>query len=176
MSIEAHLATQDIGYTVLRPSTFVDILRRAGAPVADRSWGGTAGGGRMNFIDTRDVADAAYIALLDETNPNSQRAYHLTGPRAWTVQEIAHELSRLLGQEVTYTDRTPDEHRGELLATGHSDFVADLLLGLDQVFRESVLAETTSTGEELTGHAPRSLPQWLAENISVFRKQDAVAG
>jgi uncharacterized protein YbjT (DUF2867 family) len=170
MSIEAHLAAQSVGYTVLRPSTFADILRRAGAPVADCSWGGAAGTGRMNFIDTRDVADVAHVALLDEASLNSQRAYHLTGPRAWTMQEIAAELSRLLGREVVYTDRSPAEQRAALLAAGSNEFVADLLLGLDQVFRESALAEVTSTVEALTGHAPRSLPQWLAENVSVFQK------
>jgi uncharacterized protein YbjT (DUF2867 family) len=174
MSIEAHLAAQSIGFTVLRPSSFVDILRRAGAAVADDSWGGAAGAGSTNFIDTRDVADAAYFALLDEAGMKSQRAYHLTGSRAWTMQDIACELSRLLGREVTYTDRTPEEQRAALLATGMSDFVADLLLGLDQVFRESVLAETTSTVAALTGHAPRSVTDWLAENIALFRtKQSA---
>ena len=35
MEIEAHLARHDIGYTILRPSSFVDILARAGAPVAE---------------------------------------------------------------------------------------------------------------------------------------------
>jgi NAD(P)H dehydrogenase (quinone) len=171
MSIEAHLATQSIGYTVLRPSSFVDILRRAGAAVANDSWGGAAGFGSTNFIDPRDVADAAYFALLDEPGMKSQRAYHLTGSRAWTMQEIARELSRLLDREVIYRDRTAAEQRAELLADGTSDFVADLLLGLDQVFRESVLAETTSTVEALTGHAPRPLTQWLAENISLFQKK-----
>jgi NAD(P)H dehydrogenase (quinone) len=32
-----------------------------------------------------------------------------------------------------------------------------------------VLGETTSTVEELTGRAPRSLTDWLSENISIFK-------
>jgi NAD(P)H dehydrogenase (quinone) len=43
------------------------------------------------------------------------------------------------------------------------------MMGLEQTFRESVLGETTSTVKELTGEAPRSLPEWLAENIGLFR-------
>jgi NAD(P)H dehydrogenase (quinone) len=168
MRIEAHLAAQRIGYTVLRPSPFVDILKRAGAQVAGGTWSGAAGSGLANFIDTRDVADAAYVALLDEAGRNSQRAYHLTGSRTWTMQEIADELSRLLGRRVAYENRTLAEQRSALLAAGMSDFVTDLLVGLDQLFRESTLAETTSTVEQLTGHAPRPLTQWLTENISVF--------
>jgi uncharacterized protein YbjT (DUF2867 family) len=171
MQIEAHLAAHNIGYTLLRPSSFVDILARASAPVADGSWGGVAGNGRVNFIDTRDVADAARAALLDNEHIHSQRAYHLTGPGTVSMPEVAEELSRLLGETVLYQHRTHDEHRGVLIASGVSEMVADLLLGLDGMFRESVLAETTSTFSELTGQTPRSVAGWLSDNIAVFRKK-----
>ncbi|UPJ49024.1 SDR family oxidoreductase [Bradyrhizobium sp. 200] len=170
MQIEAHLATADIGYTVLRPSSFVDILARAGAQVADDSWGGAAGDGVVNLIDTRDVADAARVALLDEAHPTAQRAYHLTGPRAVSMLEIAEEISKLVGRTVTYQQRSPSEQREKLLASGLNEFVADLLLGLDRLFHQSALAETTSTVKELTGHEPRSVAGWLSENIAKFRK------
>lgn len=170
MQIEAHLATFDIGYTVLRPSTFVDILARAGAQVADDSWGGAAGDGVVNLIDTRDVADAARVALLDDAHPTAQRAYHLTGPRAVSMAEIAEEISKLLGRTVTYQQRSAAEQREKLLASGLNEFVADLLIGLDRLFHDSALAETTSTVENLTGHAPRSVAGWLSENISKFQK------
>jgi uncharacterized protein YbjT (DUF2867 family) len=170
MQIEAHLATSDIGYTVLRPSTFVDILARAGTQVADDSWGGAAGDGVVNLIDTRDVADAARVALLDDAHPTAQRAYHVTGPRAVSMAEVAEELSNLLGRTVTYQQRSPAEQREKLLASGLNEFVVDLLVGLDRLFYDSALAETTSTVETLTGHAPRSAAGWLSENISKFQK------
>lgn len=170
MQIEAHLATLDIGYTVLRPSAFIDILARAGAQVADDSWGGAAGDGVVNLIDTRDVADVARVALLDDADPTAQRAYHLTGARAVSMHEIAEEISKLLDRTVTYQQRSPAEQREKLLASGLNEFVADLLLGLDRLFYQSALAETTSTVEKLTGHPPRSVAGWLSENISKFRK------
>ncbi len=169
MQIEAHLAQQPVASTVLRPSAYVDILKRTAGQIAAGSWAGAAGGGRVNFIDTRDVADAARVALLEEFGPESQRAYHPTGPRAWTMQQIAEQLSSLLSHPVVYKHRSPEEQRAALLADGLPLLVADLLVGLDQVFRESVLGETTSTVEALTGKPPRTLPQWLAENIDMFR-------
>lgn len=171
MQIEAHLARQPVASTVLRPSAFVDILKRSGAQVAAGSWAGAAGEGRMNFIDTRDVADVARVALLEEVSPESQRAYHPTGAQAWTVRQIAELLSGLLGHPVVYHHRSPEEQRAALLADGLSPLVADLLVGLDQAFRESVLGETTTTFEELTGKPPRTLPQWLVENIDIFRSE-----
>lgn len=170
MQIEAHLAHHDIGYTILRPSSFVDILARAAGPVAAGTWGGAAGNGCVNLIDTRDVADTARIALLDTSHAGSQRAYHLTGPAAISMPEVAYELSHILGRSVTYHHRTPDEQRAVLTEAGISELVADVLLGIDRLFRESVLAETTATFEDLTGKAPRSVGAWLSENIAAFRK------
>jgi len=169
MQIEAHLAQQPIASTILRPTTFTHVLKRLGPQIAAGSWAGSAGNGRVNFIDIRDVAEVARIALLDEIEPTSQRAYHLSGPRAWTMSEVAEELARLLGHPVTYVDRSPAEQREALLGGGLSPLVADVLVGLDQMFRESVISETTSTVEELTGKAPRSLTGWLTDNLDVFR-------
>jgi uncharacterized protein YbjT (DUF2867 family) len=169
MQIEAHLAQQPVALTILRPSAFVDILKRAAGQIAAGFWAGAAGEGRVNFIDTRDIADVARVALLEEFSPESQRAYHLTGPRAWTMPQIAEQLSTLLGQPVAYVNRSPEQQRAALLADGLPPLVADLLVGLDQVFRESVLAETTSTTEALTGKPPRTLQQWLVENVAIFR-------
>jgi uncharacterized protein YbjT (DUF2867 family) len=171
MQIEAHLARQPVASTVLRPSAFADILKRSAGQIATGAWAGAAGEGRMNFIDTRDVADVARVALLEKFSPESQRAYHLTGPRAWTARQIAEQLSSLLGHPVVYINRSPDQQRAALLAEGLSPLVADLLVGLDQVFRDSALGETTATVEALTGKPPRTLPQWLAENIELFRSR-----
>ncbi|MDP9968179.1 uncharacterized protein YbjT (DUF2867 family) [Variovorax paradoxus] len=169
MQIEAHLARQPIASTVLRPTAFTHVLKRVGPHIATGSWAGAAGNGRVNFIDTRDVAEVARIALMEEIEPTSQRAYHLSGPRAWTMKQVAGELARLLGHPVTYVDRSPAEQREALLGAGLSALVADLLVGLDQMFRESTIAETTSTVEELTGKVPRSLTEWLTDNLSEFR-------
>lgn len=166
--VEAYLLSRDIGHTMLRPTTFFDTLVRAGKAVQEGTWGGAAGHGMVNLIDTRDVADAAKAVLLDPASTDWQRAFHLTGPRAWTMDEVAAELARLLGRPVVYTQRTPAEERQRLLASGVSEFVVDVLIGLDRTVRESSLREETATVQLLTGHAPRSLPDWLRENLALF--------
>ncbi|MGF6652248.1 hypothetical protein OKW34_002810 [Paraburkholderia youngii] len=87
-----------------------------------------------------------------------------------TMHEIADELSKLLGRNVIYGERTLEQQREVLLAEGLPAFVADLLVGLDQVFRDSAMSETTTTVQEVTGEAPLPLTYWLAENISIFQK------
>jgi hypothetical protein len=87
------------------------------------------------------------------------------------MRQIAGELTNLLGRPVVYINRSLDDERAALLAGGLTPFVADLLVGLDQMFRESVLGETTSTVEELTGEPPGTLSQCLAENIESFESR-----
>ena len=168
--IEAHLGQQPIASTVLRPTTFMDVLKRAGNAVATGTWAGAAGHGRVNLIDTRDVADSARIALLEEVAEGSQRAYHLTGPRNWTMPQVAEELSSLLGHTVAYTHRSPAAQHSALVADGLSPFVAEILVGLDRIFHDSILTERTFTVEDLTGTPPRSLSAWLRENLEAFKK------
>lgn len=169
LDIEAHLARQDIGYTVLRPSAFMDVLLHAGPAVASGVWGGAAGDGKTNFIDTRDVSAVAQKILESDFDASAQRAYHLTGPKSWSMSDIATELGRLLERDVTYEHRSPEQQRAGLLAAGLNAFFADLLLGLDRAFRDSTQQETTSTVTEITGQPPRNLSNWLRENVSVFQ-------
>jgi uncharacterized protein YbjT (DUF2867 family) len=172
MEIEGHLARQPVASTVLRPSPFAPLLKLYAGAISTGWWSGAAGHGRVNFIDTRDVAQVARIALLDDVAPNIQRAYHLTGPRAWTMPQVAEELSRITGDRIAYEHCSPDERHAALIAVGVSSFLADLLVGLDQMFRDSALGETTSTVADLTGAAPRGLSEWIAENAGLFRKAD----
>lgn len=167
--IETHLAVQDIGYTMLRPTTFMNVLALSGPSVARGDWGGAAGQGVVNLIDVRDVADVAKVVLLEQASTTWQRAFHLTGARAWSMQEIAEALSRLLGKPVPYHPRTPAQQRDYLIGSGVTAFSADVRVGLEQAFYQSALREDTSTVQLLTGHAPRSLDAWLSENLALFQ-------
>lgn len=168
MQIETHLAQQPIPSTVIRASAFAEMLLSFANQISTGTWNGAGENGRVNFVDTRDVAEVARIALLEDIEPESQRIYHITGPRAWSMQQLAAEFSRVLDRPVTYISRSLGEQRAALLAHGLPPFVADLLTGLEQFFRDSALAETTSTFQELTGKPPRKLTDWLVENVAAF--------
>ncbi|MGF6768078.1 NAD(P)H dehydrogenase (quinone) [Paraburkholderia sp. GAS199] len=166
--IEAHLASLPIGYTLLRPSGFNDLLSRSAKDIANGSWGGFIGNGKTNFIDTRDIADAAQAVILADIAPLTQRVFHLTGARAWSMDEVAAVLAGLLGQPVHYQHRSKSQQNEHFINAGLNEFVCDLLLGLEQTMADSVLGETTATVKELAGHAPRELKDWLEENLASF--------
>jgi uncharacterized protein YbjT (DUF2867 family) len=167
--IEAHLAQQPVGFTVLRPTTFMDVLALAGPAVQAGTWGGAAGDGRVNLIDTADVAAVAARELLDVPDPAVQRSRHLTGSRTWSMPEIADELARQLDRPVHYTARTPDEQGTALADAGMAPARAEILVGLDRFFRDSALAETTLTVEDLLGRPATNLPTWLTGHLELYR-------
>ena len=84
------------------------------------------------------LAGAVPAWRLEEISSESQRAYHLTRPQAWTLRQIAEHLST---QPVAYNHRSPGEQRATLLAEGLPPLVADLLVGLDQVSRFTSIRE-----------------------------------
>ena len=167
--IEAYLAKQTVAYTVIRPTAFANLLRLIAPHVAAGTWGGAVGDGRNNYIDVRDIAEVARLALLAEVEPDTARVYHLTGPRSWSIPELTAEFSRLLGKDVRYQARTEQEQRELLLSTGLDAGRAGLVLGLDKLFRDCGISETTLTVEQLTGRAPRPLTEWLSDNIQLFQ-------
>lgn len=59
-----------------------------------------AGNSRTSFIDTRDIGEIAAICLSNFDYINQK--LNITGPNALTYNEIASEMSLILGEKITY--------------------------------------------------------------------------
>lgn len=60
-----------------------------------------AGNGKVSYIDTRDIGEAAASCLL-KPDLHRDSAYELTGPIAVTFSQVADYLSFLLEREIVY--------------------------------------------------------------------------
>ena len=105
--VEAALRASTMCTTILRCSFFMQNLHRVvsthGVDIADRGeLFIPAGDGRTTFLDARDSAAVAALALL---HPEQHRnvVHHLTGPAALTMDEVAAALSGALHHPVQYT-------------------------------------------------------------------------
>lgn len=105
--VEAALRASTMSWTLLRCSFFMQNLHRAisthGTDIVERGeLFIPAGRVRTSFLDARDAAEVAALAV---TNPAAHRnaVYHLTGPAALTMDEVAAALTTALGHRVTYT-------------------------------------------------------------------------
>ncbi|MFI7617400.1 NmrA family NAD(P)-binding protein [Nonomuraea terrae] len=80
------------------------------------------------FVDVEDIADAAVAAFTEDGHAG--RLYELTGPRLLTFRDVARELSRATGREITFTPVTPEEYVAAAVADGLPQEAAENLSAL----------------------------------------------
>ncbi len=90
---------------------------------------GSAGVGRIASAARADYAAAAAAVLTGDTEAG--RVYELAGDTAYTLAELAAEVSRLSGQAVSYRDLPPADYQATLLGAGLPEGLAALLAGSD---------------------------------------------
>lgn len=81
------------------------------------------GSSGTSFVNARDVGECAAEVLSD--GRWSGRTLVLTGPRAVTVQEIAHMIGDRIGQRITQKGITPAEGRRRMEAQGMEPWGAE---------------------------------------------------
>lgn len=114
------------------------------------------------FVDADDIADVVTAALTDDRHIG--RTYELSGPRLLSFGDVAAELSKATGREITYTPVTLDDYRAELVRNGlPADFAE--LFGLILDGRN---AHVTEDVREVLGREPR--------DFADFARQAAAAG
>lgn len=101
--VERHLERASLDHTFLRPGFFAQNFEDAYRLdiLEDKRILVPAGGGRVAFVDVRDIAE---LAALVFTNPatHAGNAYDLTGPAPLTFEQAATKLSLALGRAIRY--------------------------------------------------------------------------
>jgi uncharacterized protein YbjT (DUF2867 family) len=167
--IDAYLASAGVASTVVRPTSFTDTMLKIAANfVRLGAWGGLGGAGRVALIDSRDVAEVFAVILTDDPQRHAGKTYDISGPAALTMDEVAGYISAALGTHVEYHARTEAQQRTVLESTGLPALLVDVLVGVDDITRDNVYAVPFPTVYDLTGHAPRSVKDWVNEHVSLF--------
>lgn len=165
---EQYIQQSGIGYTFLRPNSFMQNVGTIDAPLIKEHSAifNSAGEGKVSFIDARDIAAVAIAAFSDERH-NGQ-AYDLTGPEALTYSEVTQKLTALLDRSINYVALSDDDYRAALLAAGLPDWYANGLTELYQSYRAGEGAAVTNLVEQLTGRPARTFDAYLADHRALF--------
>ena len=118
-AIEGDLAASSLGYTVLRPSMFMDNVAMAG-PEALTFIGLTWPFSENALIQPIAAADIARIACQALTSGPRNRSFDLVGPEALTLPQIANLLGRAMRSEVRFTEVSDEvfvEHAGAAIGS-----------------------------------------------------------
>ncbi len=128
---EGMLRRSDLPYVILRNGWYTENYT-AGIPAAleHGTLLGCAGDGRISSAARADFAAAAAAVLLSEDQDG--RVYELAGDEAYTMTDLAAEISRQAGREVVYKDMPESQYREVLVSVGLPVGLAKLLADSDR--------------------------------------------
>ena len=173
--VEAALRDSTMSTTVLRCSFFMQNLHRTisthGTDIAERGeLFIPAGNGRTTFLDARDAAEVAALVLSDPARHRDE-VYHLTGPAALSMTEVASALSTVLGYPVTYTRPGLIRFAGRLHRRGVDWKTIGFMSAVYTLTRLGANQPLTDEVGQLLGRPPRTLAEFLADSAWRWRER-----
>jgi NAD(P)H dehydrogenase (quinone) len=121
---------------------------------------GAAGEGRIAAATRADFAAAAVAVLTSSGHEN--KIYELGGDAAFTMAELAAEVTRQSGKSVTYTNLPPEQYKKALLGAGVPAPFADLLVDSDLGIVRGDLNDSSGDLRRLIGRHTTPLADAIA--------------
>ncbi|WP_330178666.1 NAD(P)H-binding protein [Nocardia sp. NBC_01503] len=134
-------------------------MQLAGGEVIRAAYGQAA----ASVIHENDVADVVAAVLL---GGHGGRAYDLTGPQSLTQTEQVEILGAALGRPLTFEELDDAPVRAQLAQFMDPAFVHALFDLMAATVGKP--AQVNSLVEDLTGHAPRTYAEWVADHLADF--------
>ncbi len=130
-----------------------------------------AGSARISFVDARDVADVAVALLLEDRR--AEGAFDLTGATAFTDDDVAAAIARVMQRPIRYRAPSDDEARVERDADGQTGAAIEARLGFMSVARRGVFSVVTPDAERVLGRPQRAPDAFASDQVGVWRKEVA---
>ena len=160
--VEGYLKESGLRYSLLRPSFFMQNLsttHRDDIRLRDQLLL-PAGHARTSFVDAEDVGTVAAQLLL--APPAASAGYELTSREALTYDEVAAQLSALLGRPIRYHAASIREFRTYEKAKGTPAALINVMTGIYLAARFGLAAHVSPVLAELLGREPGTLRAFLA--------------
>lgn len=147
---EALIRASGLAYSLLRNGWYVENYTAGlGGALAHGALAGAAGEGRIAAAARADYADAA-VAVLSSAGPVEQ-VYELAGDTAFTLADLAAELSRQSGKQVPFHNLPQQQYREMLIGVGLPAPVADLISDSDAAAAKGALDDSGRALSKLIG-------------------------
>src|SRR5574337_794956 len=166
-----HLATErmlkgsGIPHTILRNGWYTENYTGsiAGA-LAGGAFLGSAGAGRISSAARADYADAAVKVLTGQDHDG--RSYELAGDSAWTLADLAAEVSRQTGKAIAYKNLPEAEYAAALQGFGVPIDFAQAIAGWDVSASQGALFDDSHELSKLIGRVTTPMSSTVAEALA----------
>lgn len=158
---ENALKQSGIPHTILRNGWYTEnyTVSIPGAVKAG-AFAGSAGNGRISSATRADFAEAAVAVLTGEDHDG--KVYELAGDDAYTLADLAAEISRQTGKDIPYSNLSQDEYAAVLKSAGVPEGLAGALAQFDIDASNGALFEDGRQLSALIGRPTSSLSDAVA--------------
>jgi uncharacterized protein YbjT (DUF2867 family) len=176
LTIESALHEFNLPFTIIRPNYFYqndvslkDVMMKAGIYPMPL---GTPG---ISAVDTRDIAEAAAIALTSEGHLG--KTYNLNGPEILSGKKIASIWSGLLGTEIRYPGEDLDAFEEQMKQSAPSWSAFDIRMMFQGYLERGFVAEDgdIDTVTKLLGHPLRRYEDFARETVEAWKRNSRTA-
>jgi len=165
LGTEVAIKESGLTYTILRNGWYTEnYTGSAKGAVGAGAFIGNAGDGKIASAARVDYAEVAAVVLAGEGHEN--KTYELAGDEAYTLTELAEEISRQTGKTVPYNNLTEAEYSGILKSFGLPDGLAEMLADSDTGASKGGLFDDTKQISALIGRPTTPLAKVLAEALA----------
>lgn len=153
---EALIKASGLHYTILRNSWYTENYTGSiPSALQHGAFISCAGDGKISSAAREDYAEAA-VAVLTQPN-HAEKIYELGGDEAYTLADLAAEVSRQTGKQIPYKNLSQAEYQGALVAAGLPEFLAEFLASSDADAAQGGLFESGNQLSQLIGRPTTSL-------------------
>ena len=168
--VEQIVASSGIDYTLIRPNSFMQNFAtfdshaiRSGTLYTARS------DAHISFVDAHDIAATAAEVLLSP-NDHKGETYTLTGPKAYSMQDVVDTIGEVLEQQITHVAISSEVAGQQMRQYGIPGWNVEALLSLYQADRNGETAIVTNCVEAIVGRPPVSLIQFVRDYASAWKE------
>jgi NAD(P)H dehydrogenase (quinone) len=163
---EKLIKASGMAYTILRNGWYTEnYATRIPGALEHGAFVGSAGDGKVSAAARLDYARAAAVALTQDGHAN--RIYELAGDNAFTLSDLAAELSRQTGKTIPYTNLPEAEYADVLLKAGLPAHWAEMIARFDVGTAQGAVFDD---GRELSTLIGRPTTP-MAETVALILKQ-----
>lgn len=164
LATEAALRDSGVPYTILRNGWYTENYMGSVPPaLAHGAFIGSAGEGRISSAARQDYAEAAAVVLTE--GGHEGKVYELAGDEAYTLADLAAELSRQSGREIPYMNMPDADYAGALAGVGLPKPLAEAIASYDVKAAEGALFDDGHELSRLIGRPTTPLSASIADAL-----------
>lgn len=159
---EKLLKASGIAYTILRNGWYTEnYTGSVPGALAGGAFVGSVGEGKIASAARADYAEAAVVVLTSEGQEG--KVYELAGDEAYTLTELAAEISKQTGKDIPYKDLSEDAYAEVLKGFGLPEELAQAIAGWDVSASKGDLYDNGKVLSKLIGRPTTPLADMVAK-------------